>query len=162
MFDPNRSALRSGDSETGTNTTGENKMPKILGITDDRTDCDCCGKSGLKRTVALDFDGMVRFFGVDCAGMAVHGRKTRTNANRVVMAADAQMRHDAATAKSKLARVSSDASKALLNYIGTGRNMDQRARYTRDDDQVIVDVSDAADVAFFVAQGFKFDRKFDF
>jgi hypothetical protein len=52
---------------------------KILGICDDRTDCECCGKSNLKRTVALDFDGGVRYYGTDCAAMAVMGKKTAGN-----------------------------------------------------------------------------------
>lgn len=44
---------------------------KILGITDDHTDCDCCGKSGLKKTVALDKGGVVRYFGTECAAKAM-------------------------------------------------------------------------------------------
>lgn len=39
----------------------------ILGITDERTECECCGKSGLKKTVALDKDGIVVYFGTECA-----------------------------------------------------------------------------------------------
>jgi ribosome-binding protein aMBF1 (putative translation factor) len=52
---------------------------KILGITDERTECECCGKTGLKRTVALDADGVVVYFGSDCAAMALMGKKTASN-----------------------------------------------------------------------------------
>ena len=46
----------------------------IEGITDERDTCDCCGKSGLKRTVALadaDDGGEVVFFGTTCAARAM-------------------------------------------------------------------------------------------
>lgn len=44
---------------------------KVLGVTDERTECECCGRSGLKRTVALsisdDSDTRVAYYGTDCA-----------------------------------------------------------------------------------------------
>lgn len=45
---------------------------KVLGCNDEVTDCGCCGKSGLKKTVILDSDetGIVRY-GVDCAARAM-------------------------------------------------------------------------------------------
>jgi ribosome-binding protein aMBF1 (putative translation factor) len=43
----------------------------ILGITDERTECECCGKGGLKKTVALDKDGAVVYFGTECAAKAL-------------------------------------------------------------------------------------------
>lgn len=52
-------------------------MVKYLGTDDSVNTCECCGKSPLKHTVALDFDGGVRFYGVICAGRAL-GTKTRT------------------------------------------------------------------------------------
>lgn len=47
-------------------------MLLLLGITDDHTDCQLCGKTGLKRTVALrDLDGGdVLYYGTDCAARA--------------------------------------------------------------------------------------------
>jgi hypothetical protein len=50
-------------------------IPRILGTSNDRTECDCCGRNNLKRTVALDFDGDVRYYGVDCAAAATRVRK---------------------------------------------------------------------------------------
>lgn len=50
--------------------------PILLGISDDHTDCMCCGKRGLKRTAALDLDGDVVFYGLDCAARALRGRNT--------------------------------------------------------------------------------------
>lgn len=135
-------------------------MVKVLGITDERTDCECCGKSGLKKTVALDFDGLVRYFGVDCAGLAVHGRKTRANATRVVNAANEYVRNEAMTTKHKLQRVRKDLNSALYAYIGTKRSMDRRAKYRRNDEIVIVDLSDAADVRFYESAGFSLEVKF--
>jgi hypothetical protein len=52
---------------------------KILGISDEVTGCECCGKTNLKKTVALDIDGSVVYYGTDCAGMALMGRKTAGN-----------------------------------------------------------------------------------
>lgn len=58
---------------------------KIKGITDERTQCDCCGLSGLKRTVALmplDADGNengtaddVAYYGTSCAAKALGWRQ---------------------------------------------------------------------------------------
>src|SRR5690606_5631667 len=55
-------------------------MFKVLGITDEITACDCCGKKNLKCTVAVETeDGEVVYYGRDCAGAAVTGRKTAAN-----------------------------------------------------------------------------------
>ena len=64
---------------------------KILGVTDDFTECGCCGRRGLKRTVALmpmDADGNeegtaedVAYYGTSCAAAALgwtHGKVTDT------------------------------------------------------------------------------------
>jgi len=42
----------------------------ILGTCDNVTDCDCCGRSNLKRTVALDDGHGVTYFGTACASKA--------------------------------------------------------------------------------------------
>jgi hypothetical protein len=50
------------------------KRFEIQGVTDERDTCDCCGKSNLKRTVALadaDAGGEVVFFGTTCAARAM-------------------------------------------------------------------------------------------
>lgn len=46
---------------------------EYLGTTDERTTCECCGKSDLKHTVAIrDLDsGEDRFFGTSCAARAL-------------------------------------------------------------------------------------------
>ena len=49
----------------------------LLGIVDDVTTCDCCGKKNLKRTVALDKDGDVFHYGTTCAAHALTGRRNR-------------------------------------------------------------------------------------
>jgi hypothetical protein len=42
-------------------------MKKILGFTEDFNTCDCCGKSGLKGTYAIDFEGTLVYYGSTCA-----------------------------------------------------------------------------------------------
>jgi hypothetical protein len=42
-------------------------MKKVLGFTDEKTVCECCGKSGLKGTYAVEVDGMLTYFGSTCA-----------------------------------------------------------------------------------------------
>lgn len=42
-------------------------MHKILGLDDSVTTCDCCGKSGLKFTVAVELAGEVLHYGSTCA-----------------------------------------------------------------------------------------------
>jgi hypothetical protein len=49
-----------------------NELPVLVkvGVTEDHTDCDLCGKAGLKHTVAfrvLDSGGQEVFLGSDCA-----------------------------------------------------------------------------------------------
>lgn len=43
-------------------------MARAIGITDAVTSCDCCGKSGLRRTVAMELDGgELVHYGTTCA-----------------------------------------------------------------------------------------------
>jgi len=42
-------------------------MYSIVGITDERSECERCGKTGLKRTVVLDDGSSYMFVGVCCA-----------------------------------------------------------------------------------------------
>lgn len=50
--------------------------PTVLGRSGDVTQCQCCGKRNVAFTVALDFgDGAPRYYGRDCAGMALLGGK---------------------------------------------------------------------------------------
>lgn len=44
-------------------------MFKVLGITDERSVCDCCGKSDLKRVVAIQNEetSVVGYYGTTCA-----------------------------------------------------------------------------------------------
>lgn len=49
---------------------------KTLGTTNDRTACECCGKSGLALTVVLEINGAITYYGRDCAGAAIMGKKS--------------------------------------------------------------------------------------
>lgn len=62
---------------------------KLLGISDEQTTCDCCGKSNLKCTVALEINGTVVRFGRDCAGRALLGSKSAKNTSIVEVRAKA-------------------------------------------------------------------------
>ena len=52
---------------------------KVLGIVDNVNTCDCCGKTGLERTVAIDLNGDVVYYGTTCATRK-HGVKTSIKA----------------------------------------------------------------------------------
>jgi hypothetical protein len=58
-----------------------------LGTSRDVTICDQCGKIDLKKTVALDVDGEVVYYGVDCAANAL--RISRREIEKGTRAADA-------------------------------------------------------------------------
>lgn len=62
----------------------------MLGITDEITDCGCCGKSGLKRTVAISLDGESApvYFGSDCASRALAGRGYAVKPAKIVRTAE--------------------------------------------------------------------------
>jgi len=55
-----------------TNDTEKEIIKKILGYTEDVTICDCCGKSDLKGTYAIEFNGEIGYFGSVCA-FKLHG-----------------------------------------------------------------------------------------
>lgn len=42
----------------------------ILGISDEVTTCECCGKSGMKRTVVISCGDGMKFYGTSCASKA--------------------------------------------------------------------------------------------
>lgn len=58
-----------------------------LGTSRDVTICDQCGKVDLTKTVALDVDGEVVYYGVDCAANAL--RLSRSEIQKGTRAADA-------------------------------------------------------------------------
>lgn len=83
---------------------------QITGITDSVTTCDCCGKNNLKRAVALVNDaGEEFFFGTNCAGAAVHGRKSKANENNV-------------TLEAQVAQKCKDVLPAVLDMVARGLN----------------------------------------
>lgn len=50
-------------------------MARLLGTTNDKDTCDCCGRTDLKLTYAIEFDGAgdVRYYGSECAAKALKG-----------------------------------------------------------------------------------------
>ena len=70
----------------------------VLGITDDVTVCECCGRDDLKRTVAISFDGAAAvYYGTTCAA-----RSLKTTAANVRASARRSM--DAKTAAERAER----------------------------------------------------------
>lgn len=91
-------------------------MFKVLGINDESTVCECCGKTNLKRTVVLESEslGIVRY-GVDCAGMALHGSKSAVNARKVVNAAKELARAEA----NRKAIAAGEESQRFIAFVAT-------------------------------------------
>ena len=57
----------------------------LLGITDECTSCDCCGKSGLKCTMALvDGNGAQVYYGRDCGARALGWKVSADRAEGLV------------------------------------------------------------------------------
>lgn len=56
---------------------GMNNAAKIIGTSEEVTTCECCGRSNLKRTVVLDIEGAVRYFGCDCAARTYRSSSVR-------------------------------------------------------------------------------------
>jgi hypothetical protein len=64
---------------------------RVLGTTDERTECDCCGRTGLKSTVALENEGEIVYFGVVCAAKAT-GRAAKVIRSEASAADEAKRR----------------------------------------------------------------------
>ena len=91
-------------------------MFKVLGITDEVTTCDCCGKKNLKCTVALEDEaGEVVYYGRDCAGAAVYGRKTTKNTAAISKYA-------------QMVQLCRDVLPVVLSAISKGENPSEAAR----------------------------------
>lgn len=99
-----------------------NNAVTYLGTTDEVFTCDCCGKTGLKSTVALSIDGGEPvYFGVTCAARAL-----RVGVKEVKAATKAA--DDAKAAADKARRDAEHAAymtkwTAFLNAQVPGRNM---------------------------------------
>lgn len=49
---------------------------KVLGINDETSVCECCGKTNLKRVVVIELDnGAIVRYGTDCASMTFRSQK---------------------------------------------------------------------------------------
>lgn len=59
-------------------------MLKPIAICDSVTTCDCCGRTGLKKTVVLrDDNGAIRYHGTGCAAKAIYGYSDAAINNRI-------------------------------------------------------------------------------
>lgn len=102
---------------------------KILGITDERTECECCGRDGLKKTVALDKDGVVVYFGTECAAKAT-GRSVK-DVEKDIRSAAKLAREEAsreANRRSNVAAAAYDSWK-LATFGDTSDNLDRIRQY---------------------------------
>jgi hypothetical protein len=71
---------------------------KVLGISDEITVCEKCGKQNLKRTVALDTGYSQVHYGTTCASKAI--RKSGINIKKSELDSETQMIHYAKMWKS--------------------------------------------------------------
>lgn len=128
---------------------------KLLGVTDERETCDCCGKRGLKRVVALEKkSGEVVYYGSNCAALALYGKKTPALAKRIDLEAQAIERERERLHASKLARVATEKGIANYNYNRTRRPAELSYFASRGPEVVRVDGSDMVDVEFYKSIGF--------
>ncbi len=66
---------------------------RFKGIVDNVNDCDCCGKTGLVKTVALETNGgEVVYYGVTCASVALGYGKEFTTRNAHKLAERVELR----------------------------------------------------------------------
>lgn len=79
---------------------------EIIGTTDERSDCECCGRSDLRTVVVLrDAEGALYFYGTTCAARA-HGwepgdvAKAARRADRAALAARIAAYHRKVNAES--------------------------------------------------------------
>ena len=94
-------------------------MTKALGITDERTSCDCCGKSNLKCTVAMELDGgEIVYYGRTCASR--NTGKTSRQINAEVRAEEARILAAASIAPAEIAALAGHALAAGpgVNLVG--------------------------------------------
>jgi hypothetical protein len=54
-----------------TETPDRRREMKVLGVNDEVTTCECCGRTGLKKTVVLGTDGGEVRYGTECAARAM-------------------------------------------------------------------------------------------
>ncbi|MCA9546121.1 MAG: hypothetical protein KC613_17070 [Myxococcales bacterium] len=79
------------------------KRFRVEGVTDERGECDCCGRTNLKRTVVLfDFDaGDFTFYGTSCAARAMGATVEATR--RAVVEAERAKRDAEAVERARVA-----------------------------------------------------------
>jgi hypothetical protein len=81
------------------------KRIKVLGINDDRSSCQCCGREGLKRVVWLEIDGGEPVhYGTSCAAL-VAGIRGRWTARRADALASEIAKREERLARRDLQRV---------------------------------------------------------
>lgn len=69
---------------------------KVLGINDEQTSCDHCGRKNLKKTVILEMSGEIVRYGVACAARALGVKSTvvETTASAVEYARKLSSKYD--------------------------------------------------------------------
>lgn len=103
---------------------------RVLGITDDNDTCDCCGRTGLNATVAIQFDDEpeTQFYGRTCA--ARYARVKVSVIDRGVRQAE-QAKRDAERAVRQAQRDAEFAAMTawLTTKVGPGDRFEQLRRY---------------------------------
>jgi hypothetical protein len=100
---------------------------KILGINNEVTTCECCGRTNLKRTVVLASDNGQVHYGTECAAKALRcDAKTVTNGIRTAVEETARQRQIAANVEMDLYR-----EWLLVTYGDTRSNLARRAEWRK-------------------------------
>lgn len=60
-------------------------MAKMIGVSDEVTVCEKCGKANLKRTVVLSTDDGVVYYGTECAAKSMGRKSAEINVEADVM-----------------------------------------------------------------------------
>ena len=57
---------------------------RVLGISEEVTTCECCGRTGLKSTVIVGTEDGEAYYGSTCASYFVHGKRTSRDGAKIV------------------------------------------------------------------------------
>jgi len=107
--------------------------PRCLGLTDEVTACDCCGRTNLKSTVAISLDGESDpvYYGSQCAERALAGKGMIVKATALVNTAKeiTRLKTDMVRAKAELARFTDMQAQGHTRYVIGGKEIGAELGY---------------------------------
>lgn len=101
--------------------TADTARPKLMGISDEVSTCECCGRPNLKRTVMISLDGESDpvYFGSQCAHRALTGRGYSIKGSEIMKQAEAlhSTQRLLSAARAQLARYQEMANAGYARYV---------------------------------------------